>query len=222
MQTANRRRTTWAIAASLLAHALVLGVAAVQSPTLLLPREEAGPPEAIIPILLLPRVPPPAPGAQAPAPIRLHQRVQRLPLSELPVAPLPVPEAPPIPVPPPPAGPVALGAPPAETQQKTDVRAALQGLVGCRDPDAPGLTRDQRAKCQQRLAAGAKDAPFLGTGLSAEKQGLLAAAGARKEADARYRGQSVPTRPGGDLGDGTATSLGRALGSDRPEAKIPF
>lgn len=223
MQGASRRRTTWAIVASLLAHAVVLTVAAVQSPTLTIPYEPPSPPEPIIPILLMPRAPPPADGAPAPSPIRLHQRAPRVPTADLPVAPLPVPATPPTPVPPTPPGPVTVGPGPAEAQQKLDVRAALQGLVGCRDPDAAGLTRAQRDKCQERLAAGAKDAPFLGTGVGAEKQQLMAAAGAKKDAEVKYRRSQGPAgliaTPSGGA---TAHDLGAALGNDKPEAKIPF
>jgi hypothetical protein len=165
----------------------VLTVAAVQSPTLLIPQEEAGPPEAIIPILLMPRAPPPAPGAQAPSPIRLHQRALRAPPESLPVAPLAVPVTPPTPVPPPPPGPVTLAPSPAEAQQKTDVRAALQGLVGCADPDAAGLTQAQRQKCQERLAANAKNTPFVGLGLASDKLKDLDVTAAHKEACRTYR-----------------------------------
>lgn len=212
MQTANRRRTTWAIAASLLAHAVVLTVAGLQAPTLFIPQEPAGPPEAVIPILLFPRTPPAAPGAQAPSPIRLHQRALRVAPADLPVAPLPVPAAPPIPVAPPPPGPVVVAPSPAEAQQKVDVRAALQGLMGCRDPDAAGLTRDQRDKCRLRLAAGAKDAPFLGSGLSADKQQLLTAAGARKDADYKYTRAPISAAPPNMPSGVSARDLKAALG----------
>src|SRR5436309_1884409 len=96
MQTARRRRTTWAIAASALAHVAVLIVALLQRPTLPLPADEAGPPEPIIPILLLPRTPPPlaAAGARQPSAVRLHRRALRQDESALPVAPLPAPTAP--------------------------------------------------------------------------------------------------------------------------------
>ena len=212
MKTANRRRTTWAIAASLLAHAVVLTVAGLQAPTLFVPQEPAGPPEAVIPILLIPRVPPPAPGAQAPSPIRLHQRALRVPPEALPVAALPVPIDPPTPVPRPPPGPVTLAPSPAEVQQKVDVRAALQGLMGCRDPDAPGLTRDQRDKCRERLATGAKEAPFLGSGLSADKQQLLTAAGAKKDADYKYTRAPVTAAPPNMPSGASARDLKAALG----------
>src|SRR5689334_23140010 len=92
MQTAARRRTTWAVAASVLVHALVVTVVALQSPMLRIPPEPAAPPIAVIPVLLLPRTPPAA-GHQAPAPIRLHRRPQPF----LPPDVRPAPIAPPAP-----------------------------------------------------------------------------------------------------------------------------
>lgn len=192
MQTATRRRTTWAVAASLIAHIAVLTLVARQHPMLVIPHELAGPPEPIIPILLTPR----APAAAAhgvPAEIRLHRRAQRTPPNELPVAPLVTPTAPP-PAPAPP-GPVTVRANPGPTvaeAQQANVRGALQGLVGCADPDAARLSRAQRARCEERLAAGAKDTAFLGLGVSNDKQRLMDAAGAKKEADARYRRAPMP------------------------------
>src|SRR5580698_2307703 len=66
MQTARRRRTTWAIAASLIAHVAVGVFLLAQHPRLLVPVETQGPPQAIIPVLLMPRTPPPAAGKVAP------------------------------------------------------------------------------------------------------------------------------------------------------------
>src|SRR5437879_3912157 len=62
MQTAGRRRATWTIAVSVAAHVLVLAILATQRPTLRMPAESSGPPEPIIPILLMPRTPPPPQG----------------------------------------------------------------------------------------------------------------------------------------------------------------
>src|ERR1700760_808986 len=77
MQTARRRRTTWAISASLIAHVAVGIFLLVQHPTLVAPVSEPGPPQAIIPIVLMPRTPPPTAGHLAPSqPIRLHRRPQ--------------------------------------------------------------------------------------------------------------------------------------------------
>jgi hypothetical protein len=95
---------------------------------------------------------------------------------------------------------------PAAELQKGEVRNALQGLVGCANPDLAGLTRAQRAKCDERLAAGAKEAPFIepGATLSREKRGLLDKAAAGREADRRYRdGVAAPgvTQSMGGAGD---------------------
>ncbi|MBS0360378.1 MAG: hypothetical protein JSR98_03275, partial [Proteobacteria bacterium] len=91
MQTAKRRHDRgWAVAASVVAHVVLLTIAAFQSPKLKTPTWEGGPPEPIIPVMLLPRTPEPAAGPTAPQrPIRLHRRPQ--PFAPTPVAPLPVP-----------------------------------------------------------------------------------------------------------------------------------
>ncbi len=56
MQTVRLRRTSWAIAASAVAHVAVLSAALLHQFILAPPIEEAGgPPEPVIPVLLLPR-----------------------------------------------------------------------------------------------------------------------------------------------------------------------
>ena len=79
MAGAAERRTRWTFAVSAVAHLRALAVIVMlQRPTLRLPTEASGPPEAIIPILILPRSPPPVAGrAVQPAPIQLHRRPQR-------------------------------------------------------------------------------------------------------------------------------------------------
>jgi hypothetical protein len=57
LKTARRRRTIVATAISAIAHVVVLTILALQAPTLRIPPQVSGPPEAIIPILILPRVP---------------------------------------------------------------------------------------------------------------------------------------------------------------------
>jgi hypothetical protein len=74
----------------------------------------------------------------------------------------PTPGAPPLSAP--------LQSPPAPPEAAPDgqqLQNALRGLVGCADPKAYGLTREQREACDQRLAA-AKPAP-LGHPYSAEE-----------------------------------------------------
>ena len=197
MQTAKRRRTTWAIAASLIAHLAVGVFLLAQHPRLLAPTETQGPPPAIIPVLLMPRTPPPSAGKVAPSqPIRLHRRPQPFippDVTPAPIAP-PTPPAPPA-APPAPKGPPALLHPaPLPEGPKGDVRTVLrQSAVGCANPNAVGLTRAERDLCDEKFGKGAKTTAFAGLGLTADKQKLLDAAGAQKEADIRYK--SAPMTP---------------------------
>src|SRR5947209_6576895 len=98
MPAAKRGRRIAAVAVSGAVHLLVLAALALHAPTLSIPNEPGGPPEPIIPLLLMPRLPPPVASAgAAPGPIRLHRRQLRPIPPDLPVAPLPVPERPPPP-----------------------------------------------------------------------------------------------------------------------------
>jgi hypothetical protein len=212
MQTAKRRRTAGAIAASAFAH-LVVGVAVLlQHPTLSPLTEASGPPEAVIPILIMPRAPPPTAGAPRarPAPIRLHRRPQPFLPPDVQAAPI----APPAPAaatvaPAAPRGPVAVHPSPLPEGPKGDTRAALrQSAVGCANPVATGLNRAERDHCAEVFGKGAKDAEFVGLGLSPEKQRLLDAAAAKKEADKRYKDSSVPfVVPGSDDQSGKVRGL---------------
>jgi hypothetical protein len=191
MQTARRRRTSWAIGVSITAHVAVLVVLASQRPTLRMALEQAGPPPAIIPILLMPRTPPPTAGKPSPpTPIRLHRRPQRFIPPDAPTAPI-APAAPPAPAAAParPA-PVAMHPAPQPAGPSGDVRTALrQGAPGCANQLAVGLNRAERDLCEEKLGKGAKDAPYLeaGLGMSPGKKALLDAAVAAKEADYRYK-----------------------------------
>jgi hypothetical protein len=223
MQTARRRRPIWAIAVSLAVH-LAAGVA------LLSQRPPDVPPEPpIISVLLVARPPPPASASEArPAPLRLHRPPQ-------PILPPDVPTAPIAPPAPPGAaataaqgpGPVALHPAPLPAGPKGDVRTALRhSYVGCANRELVGLNRAERDFCDEQFGKGAKDAKFAGLGLTAAKQRLLDAAGARKEADYRYKhDQTTSAAPviGDDARPGqTAESMKRSLGVDRPTATIPF
>jgi hypothetical protein len=76
---------------------------------------------------------------------------------------------------------------------KGDVRTALrQGTVGCANPTAAGLNRAERDHCNEVFGKGTKDAQFVGLGLSPDKQKLLDAAGAKKEADYQYKHSQIP------------------------------
>jgi len=174
MQTAKRRRTTWAIATSVIAHLTVAIVLLLQRPMLVIPQGESGPPEAIIPILIVPKTPPPAAGRSTrPAPIRLHRRPQPFLPPEAPTAPIapptpPTPAAAPAPAP----GPPTFHPSPLPEGPKGDLRTALRhGTVGCANPQAVGLTRAERELCDEKFGKGAKDAAFAGLGLSPTSSG---------------------------------------------------
>lgn len=208
MRTATRRRSTMAVAASLIAHIAVFAVLWMQRPVLVIPEEQAGPPEPVIPVLLMPRTPPVGAAHGAPAQIRLHQRIRRLEDRDLPVAPLVLPPAPSPPLPAP--GPVTVRAPSESAEpQQANVQGALRGLLGCANPNLASLSLAQRAKCEERLAAGAKDQPFLGLGVNADKQRLLDIAGARREAEYKYKRSPPIFAPG-------------VAGADDPGKPLPF
>jgi hypothetical protein len=194
MLTALRRRRTWAILASVGAHLGVLTAVLLQHPTLVIPVESAGPPEPIIPVLIMPRTPPPAAGQGVrPAPIQLHQRSLRVAPAETPVAPLVVaaPKAAPAPT----QAPVAIAPkePPQVPAPPDAVRNVLKTTLGCADAR---LSRDERAGCQERLGRGARDAPFFAQPLSAEKRAGLDQAGAAKLANRAAMERNAPTQEG--------------------------
>lgn len=82
------------------------------------------------------------------------------------------------------------------------MRAALRhGTVGCANPQAVGLTRAERELCDEKFGKGAKDAAFAGLGLNPDKQRLLDATGARKDADYRYKYSQAPP-----IGQSTASA----------------
>jgi hypothetical protein len=195
MQSARRRRAAWIIAGSAMAHAVVLTVVALQRPTLFIPQESAGPPEPIIPVLLMPRTPPPPNGhGVRPAPIQLHRRAPREAANPTPIAPLVIPQVKAPPVAPPPTGPVTaretapLAPPPGDA-----VRATLRATLGCTEARLAGLSREERQGCLDRLARGARDAPYLGSGLPAEKRALLQDAADAKLAQKVAAERAAPT-----------------------------
>jgi len=198
MRPAGRSRSIEAGAISLVVHAVVLTALALHAPRLRTPPDElAGPPQPIIPVLILPRVPPPEAGGP-PVPIRIHQRALRTPRHELPVAPLVTPQAEPAPAPAREPGPTARTL--QEEAVAANARQALRsGLVGCANPGL--LSREEREKCEEGLARGARDADFPGLGLERDKARDLDRAGARREADYRYKRseESRPRAPGSQL-----------------------
>ena len=224
MQKAKRRRTTWAVAASLAAHLAVLVMALLQRPNAPLPIGEAtAAPEVVIQVLLTPRPRRPEPVRPAPPPslIRLHRPPTARLAPNAPTARI-APAAPP--TAPPGRGPVALHPAPLPQGPNGDLRTALrQSPVGCANELAVGLNRAERDHCNEVFGKGAKTAPILGLGLAADKQRLLEASGARREADYRYKHGPTPaplpnTAPPGN----TAEQMSRDLSNDRPVAKIPY
>lgn len=179
-----RRRIISVVAVSALLHGAVLALLALHAPELRAPDEDAGPPLAVIPVLLLPRTPPPAPGAAAPSPIRLHRRPQRVAAETPPIAPLRVPRGALEARPPAPAPPSPLPPPPLTREVRTALRL---GPVGCANAEAVNLTKAEREKCDEQLAAGAKDAPWYPPGKTAARRAELQAEGARKDALVRRK-----------------------------------
>jgi hypothetical protein len=195
MSTAvRRRRTTSAVALSLIAHLAVLTVLVLHTPLLRRPAESSGPPEPIIPILILPRVPPPPEGQAArPTPVRLHRRPLRHMETPLPVEPLP---APPEVAGPPPKGPervVPRLLLPEEGPRAAARTALRQGPVGCANSDAVNLSAAERELCNEQFGRNARTGPFLGLGLRPDKQETFDKAATAKEADRRYRGAGIPS-----------------------------
>ncbi|WP_334165141.1 hypothetical protein [Phenylobacterium sp.] len=218
------RRGAGAVAISAGLHAVLLVGVALHAPRLKVPpQSSAGAPAPIIPILLSPRAAPSTAGAPG-GPIRLHRRQVRprdLPAHVRPLV-APVAEAPATP-----SGPDAAGPPaPEESARRLleaqDLARALRTRVGCSSPAL--LSREEREACDDRLAAGARDAPYLGEGLGRETARGLDAAAARKAADARYRA-APPTPPSapGRAGSGqTAEGMAAQMGNDRGTLRAPF
>ena len=234
MQTAWRRRTTWAIAASVLAHVGVLGGVVLQRHTLLVPPDEAaGPPIPIIPLLLLPRTPPVAArGTQPPGAVRLHRRPQRPDdAGAQPVAPLVAPSN----LAPNRAGDAPIATATAQTPAAAvgppapDLRAALRhGAAGCANLNALGMSRADRERCDDQLAHGAASAPFLPAALDPRMRGYYDAVALAKQRDpphvpvinkAPLPGDPPPRRPGGDHLPGIGCAIPFGVGQ-KPK-KLP-
>lgn len=190
-----RRRRSIAIAVgSGAAHALVLTLIALHAPRLTIPAMETGPPQAIIPVLIVPRVQSPErANGSSPTEIRLHRRPQRVVDIPTDIKPLvtPRPEAR---RPDPTEGPgnAASASPPEPLT--LNARTALRSRIGCANATAAGLTRAEREACEDQFAAGASSSAFKGLGLERGKADALGRAGARREADFRYK-RGLPGPP---------------------------
>lgn len=182
MPRAGRRRVAAAIALSAGFHLALLIVLAIQAPMLRAPPEEGtGPPQPIIPVLLMPKLPPSK--AEQPQPLRLHRRPQPF-AAPPPIEPLPVPAAPP--TAPRPAGPATFHPAPLPEGPKADIRATLRvSPIGCANPEL--LSPAERDRCDEVFGKGAKTATLPGLGLSAVKQDDFDRQAERKDACRDYR-----------------------------------
>lgn len=175
------------MALSIAAHAVVLTALALHAPMLVRPHEEAGPPEPVIPVLIMPRVPPALPGsAEKPRPIRLHRRQLRHDITTPNVEPF----VPPVSVPAPrpaPARPVAQPRISVQPSPAAQLSAALRGgRIGCANPSL--LSAAEREKCLELLGRGAAEAPNLGPPADADFERAAAA----RDANRRDREGGVP------------------------------
>lgn len=206
MQRAKRRLNATAVALSIVAHAVVLTALALHAPTLVRPYEEAGPPEPVIPVLIMPRTPPPPPGStEKPRPIRLHRRQLRHEAAPPEVAPF----VPPPSVPEPrsaPAKPVAQPRITVQPSPANQLTTALRGgLVGCANPSL--LSPSEREKCEEKLGRGAVEAPHIAPAGDA----ALDRAAASREASRRYRETPMPAGTSGSPGESGASNRNKPL-----------
>lgn len=215
--TRRSRKRYGIVAASVAAHAVVLGLIALHAPRLHAPpAPPSGPPEPIIPVLIMPRaIPPAAEGGSAPAELRLHRRRTRFSDEELPVAPLIAPtESRPAERPADSAGPRTLPLPRYEDTLADNARKALRGRLNC---DSATLTRAEREGCEDRFASGGRDAPFQGLGLDRDRDRELGAAASKREQAFRYRRSDPAASP---LQPGVGWAAQRSPPNGAPNAGI--
>ncbi|CAN7144853.1 hypothetical protein LJR225_000124 [Phenylobacterium sp. LjRoot225] len=176
------------MALSIAAHAVVLTAVALHAPTLFRPYEDPGPPEPVIPVLIMPRVPPAPPGSsEKPQPIRLHRRQLRRDQPPPDVEPF----VPPVSLPEPrpaPTRPVAQPRVSVQPSPAAQLSAVLRGgRVGCANPSL--LTAAEREKCQEMFGRGAAEAPRIGP----LADPAFERAAAARENNRRYRDGNVPS-----------------------------
>lgn len=206
MRRAKRRLNATAVALSIVAHAVVLTALALHAPTLMKPYEEAGPPEPVIPVLIMPRTPPAPPGStEKPRPIRLHRRQLRHEAAPPEVPPF----VPPTTVPEPRSAPSKPVAQPRITVQPSpanQLSTALRGgLVGCANPSL--LSPSEREKCEEKLGRGAAEAPHIAPAGDAD----LDRAAQAREARRRYREAPMPAGTSGSPGDSGSSNRNKPL-----------
>lgn len=238
MPAARDGRKYGIVAASLAVHAALAALLVLNAPRLRIPEVESGPPEPIIPILIMPRTPPDvsAPDSR-PTAIRLHRRQTRFSEPPPPVAPLVAPERPDTaPRQAPVSGPKTLTLPAYEDALAANARSALRSRRNCDDPN---MSRSEREACQDRLFGAGRDAPQLPLGVEPGKASDLARAALRKEQDYGYKRSAgggpgttgtgynngrIATPGAPNLGMGSSSQdIGGVTGNDsRREARVPF
>lgn len=171
-------RKAWIGAGSLAAHALAL----LWFATAIRPSPPAPEPDPIIEAQIVRLAPRPTPNPASAAPSPPRPRLAQLPdegRTPADPAPLYVPAAPPPAeaTPPPPVGRMLSG---------------LRGRLGCTGAALGAITREERERCEERLAAGAKDLPHMppGATMGATKRAEFDRAAAI--ADARVRAKERP------------------------------
>lgn len=236
MPAADGSRRFGIVAASLAGHALLVTLLMLHAPRLRMPEMRSGPPEPIIPILIMPRTPPAASATDGkPTPIRLHRRQTRFSEPPPPVAPLVAPSTPATSRPASAGEAKTLAIPSYDDALAANARNALRSRRNCDDPN---LSRAEREACQERAFGGARDAPTLGLGIEAGKASDLARAGLRKAQDYGYKrapGGPGTSGSGYDAGriaspgapnmgmGGSPQDIGGVAGdTGRHEAKVPF
>lgn len=183
MGARSRTRLYVLLGVSGLAHVAALGFLALQHPQL---RQASAPPVMdveIVPYYIPPRAER-ALGRQPPLadrPIRPRRTLR--PDETTSVAPLVTPNTPARPEGPWAVSPPVAGAP---APPSADLRQALRrGTVGCGNLTL--LSREEREACQEKLGAGAKDAPFIAPPIGADKRREFDKAAARNRAKWRAR-----------------------------------
>jgi len=204
LRRTNRTRLGASLAVCLLAHLALLALLAREHPVLR--SQRLGP--AVFEVTVVPMFVPDPVRNQPPQPLR---RVRRARLAEAPanIPPLVVPQLAPAPAPSP------LGPPPHLTPE---LGATLRRSLACANIASPSLSQAERDACLAQLGAGARTAPYYPPGFNSDKQGLLDAAAAAKEAGRRYRDSPIPPPSHCDIG----CSPHDLTGAAQPTPKHPF
>jgi hypothetical protein len=213
MARAKVRLDATAMALSVAAHAVVLTALALHAPKLVIPHEQAGPPEPIIPILIMPRTPPAPPGSrEKPRPIRLHRRQLRHEAPAPSVPPFIAPKE--TPTPPPQASrPAAQPRVTVQPSPRTQLSQALRGgLVGCANPEL--LSPGERDRCLERLGRGSRGAAYQPPAIGAARQAEFDRAA---QAKARSREGGVPTGIAAPFSDSGASYRSRRIDVAPPD-----